>query len=51
MIMEIREWKSYFMSVGVGTFGLTLNDYLETIFLSVSIFSLLYNLYKKHKKK
>lgn len=48
--MDIKEWKAYFMSVGVGTFGLTLNDVLETVFLTVSITSLFINLYLKFKK-
>tara|TARA_B110001452_G_scaffold138806_2_gene115402 strand:- start:1767 stop:1925 length:159 start_codon:yes stop_codon:yes gene_type:complete len=48
--MEMKDWRSYFMSIGVGTLGLTLNDVLETVFLTVSIGSLLFNLYKKHTK-
>ncbi len=47
--MDIKDWKVYFMNVGVGTFGLTLNDVLETVFLTVSISSLIFNLIIKHK--
>lgn len=48
--MDVKEWKSYLLSVGVGGFGLTLNDVLETVFLTVSIASLCFNIYIKNKK-
>lgn len=48
--MDIKEWKNYILSVGVGGFGLTLNDVLETVFLTISIASLFFNFYIKNKK-